>query len=214
VSDPIRILIADDHPTLRAGLRATLSTQDDMTIVAEAGNGADAVNRSAALRPDVVIMDLQMPEMDGVDAIRRIHESSPDAKVIVFTAFDTDDRIIGAVEAGARGYLLKGAPREDLFRAVRVAHEGGSLLHPAIASKLLQHVTAPRASHDGHALSPREREVLELLVSGLTNKEIAARLVVSERTVKFHVGSILAKLDVPNRAGAVRVALEQHLISH
>jgi DNA-binding NarL/FixJ family response regulator len=154
-----------------------------------------------------------MPELDGVGATRRIRERLPATSVIVFTAFDTDDRIIGAVEAGAQGYLLKGAPRDEIFRAIRVAREGGTLLQPAIASKLLRHVATPHRDHHGpDHLSERELEVLALLVDGLTNKEIALRLVVSERTVKFHVASILAKLGVPNRAAAVRVALEQRLL--
>jgi DNA-binding NarL/FixJ family response regulator len=213
VAAPIRVLIADDHPTLREGLRAILDTQPDMAVVGEAGTGADAVDRAAALRPDVVLMDLEMPGLDGVEATRRIRERVPAARVIVFTAFDTDDRIIGAIEAGAQGYLLKGAPREEIFRAIRVAQEGGSLLQPVVASKLLHHVTAPRPPHGGETLSAREREVLALLAQGLTNKEIAARLVVSERTVKFHVAAILAKLGVPNRAAATRVAVEQRLLA-
>ncbi len=212
MSAPIRVLIADDHPTLRDGLRAILDTQDDMQVVGEAANGMEAVERAAALRPDVVLMDLEMPALDGVEATRRIAEQLPATPVIVLTAFDTDDRIIGAVEAGARGYLLKGATRDEIFRAIRVAREGGTLLQPAIASKLLRHVNAPRAARGPDTLSEREREVLALLVEGLMNKEIARRLLVTERTVKFHVASILAKLDVPNRAAAVRVALEQRLV--
>ena len=207
----IRVLIADDHPTLREGLRAILDTQPDIEVVGEAATGQQAVDRAAVLQPDIVLMDLEMPELDGVEATRHIHERLPHPRVIVFTAFDTDDRILGAVQAGAQGYLLKGAPRDEIFRAIRVAREGGTLLQPAIASRLLRHVTAPHA--DGpEPLSEREREVLALLVEGLTNKEIAARLTVSERTAKFHVASILAKLRVPNRAAAVRVALEQRLV--
>ena len=212
MGDTIRVLIADDHPALREGLRAILDTQEDIEVVGEAASGREAVDRAAVLRPDVVLMDLEMPELDGVEAIRRLRERLPDARVIVFTAFDTDDRIIGAVEAGAQGYLLKGASRDEIFRAIRVARDGGTLLQPAIASKLLRHVTAPRPPRGADALSERELEVLGLLVDGLTNKEIAARLVVTERTVKFHVASILAKLGVPNRAAAVRVALEQRLV--
>ena len=213
MGDPIRVLIADDHPTLRAGLRAILDTQEDILVVGEAASGAETVDRAAVVRPDVVLMDLEMPEVDGVEATRRLRDRLPHARVIVFTAFDTDDRIVGAVAAGAQGYLLKGATRDEIFHAIRVAREGGSLLQPAVASKLLRHVTAPRDHTGPDILSERELEVLALLVDGLTNKEIAARLVVSERTVKFHVASILAKLGVPNRAAAVRVALEHHLVS-
>jgi DNA-binding NarL/FixJ family response regulator len=209
-----RILIVDDHPTLREGLRAILDTQEDFEVVGEAADGEAAVGRAEVLRPDVVLMDLEMPRLDGVEATRRIHERLPGTPVIVLTAFDTDDRIVGAVEAGAQGYLLKGATRDEIFRAIRVAREGGTLLQPAIASKLLRHVNAPaRRAQGSDTLSPREREVLALLVDGLQNKEIAARLVVSERTVKFHVASILSKLDVPNRAAAVRVAMEQRLVT-
>ena len=208
----IRVLIADDHPTLREGLRAILDTQDDLEVAAEAANGAEAVAKAEAFRPDVVLMDLEMPVLDGVEATRQLQERLPETPVIVLTAFDTDDRIVGAVEAGARGYLLKGATRDEIFRAIRVAREGGTLLQPAVASKLLRHVSAPRGRTGPETLSEREREVLALLVDGLMNKEIARRLAVSERTVKFHVGSILAKLGVPNRAAAVRVALEQKLV--
>lgn len=209
----IRVLIADDHPTLREGLRAILDTQPDIEVVGEAATGTQAIDRAAVLRPDIVLMDLEMPDLDGVEATRRIHERLPATRVIVFTAFDTDDRIIGAVRAGAQGYVLKGAPREEIFRAIRVAREGGTLLQPAVAAKLLRHVTAPGSANGPDALSEREKEVLALLVEGLTNKEIGARLSVSERTAKFHVASILAKLGVPNRAAAVRVALEQRLVS-
>jgi DNA-binding NarL/FixJ family response regulator len=167
------------------------------------------VDRTEALRPDIVLMDLEMPELDGVEAARRIADRRPDTRVIVFTAFDTDERVIGAVEAGAHGYLLKGAPRDEVFRAIREAHAGRTPLTPSVAARLVRHVRAPR---EQGSLSDRELEVLAGLVDGLTNKEIAARLVVSERTIKFHVASILSKLDVPNRAAAVRVALERHLV--
>jgi DNA-binding NarL/FixJ family response regulator len=216
----IRVLIVDDHPALRAGLRAILDTAPDLAVAGEAGDGAEAVDRARAFRPDVVLMDLEMPGHDGVAATRALRAEQPEARVIVFTAFDTDDRIVAAIEAGATGYLLKGAPREEIFRAVRVAATGGALLQPAVASKLLQHMTAVRPAAGD--LSEREREVLALLVEGLTNKEIAARLTVSrgagsgrrlsERTVKYHVASIMAKLEVSSRAAAVREALARRLV--
>ena len=212
MADRIRVLIADDHPALREGLRAMLDTQEDFEVVGEAATGAEAVDRAAVLRPNVVLMDLEMPELDGVEATRRINARLPDVRVIAFTAFDTDDRIIGAIEAGAHGYLLKGAPRDEVFRAIRDARDGRTPLAPAVASRLVRHVRSPHPAHGPDTLSEREREVLAGLVEGLTNKEIAARLVVSERTIKFHVASILAKLAVPNRAAAVRVALEQRLL--
>ena len=141
MTEPIRILVADDHPILRDGLIAILSTQPDFDIVGEAGDGVEAVQKVSELRPDVVLLDLEMPEMDGVEAIKRIRETSPEVPVIVFTAFDTDERILGAVRAGARGYLLKGAPRDQVFDAVRVVQQGGSLIQPIVASKLLQQIS-------------------------------------------------------------------------
>jgi len=212
VNEPIRVLLADDHPTLRAGLRAILETVEDVEVAGEAANGREAVDRAIARRPDVVLMDLEMPVLDGVEATRELHQRLPGTAVIVFTAFDTDERIVAAVEAGARGYLLKGATRDEIIRAIRVARDGATLLQPEIAAKLLRLMNQPRASHGPDALSEREREVLVLVVDGLTNKEIGTRLTVSERTAKFHVASILAKLGVASRAAAVRVALERRLV--
>ncbi len=211
--NPIRILVADDHPIVRDGLVAILSTQPDFEVVGEAGNGPEAIERATTLQPDVMLLDLEMPELDGVEVLRRLAQSNPEVRVIVFTAFDTDERILGAVQAGAQGYLLKGAPRKELFEAVRVVHAGGSLLQPVVASKLLRQV-----SHQSHAvptvdaLTPREVEVLRLLAQGLQNKEIAAQLVISERTVKFHVSSIMSKLGAGNRTEAVTLAAQQGLI--
>lgn len=212
MTDPIRILVADDHPVVRDGLVAILSTQPDFEVVGEAGTGPEAVERAVALQPDVMLLDLQMPEMDGVEVLRRLSQANPAVQVIVFTAFDTDERILGAVQAGARGYLLKGAPRKDLFDAVRVVRAGGSLLQPVVASKLLRQVSHQSQSHQIEALTPRELEVLRLLAQGLQNKEIAVELVISERTVKFHVSSIMGKLGAGNRTEAVSLAAQQGLI--
>lgn len=211
---PIRILVADDHPVVRDGLVAILSTQPDFKVVGEAGTGTEAVQKTltAATAPDVVLLDLQMPELDGVGVLKQLNAAKSPARVIVFTAFDTDERILDAVQAGAQGYLLKGAPREELFNAVRVVHAGGSLLQPIIASKLLRHVAHADEAVSSDALTSRELEVLKLMGSGLQNKEIAAALVISERTVKFHVSSILQKLDAGNRTEAVRNAVQQGLI--
>jgi DNA-binding NarL/FixJ family response regulator len=212
MSDPIHILVADDHPVVRDGLVAILGTQPDFQIVGEAGTGAEAVERARELRPDVMLLDLEMPELDGVEVLRRLSQSNPEIRVIVFTAFDTDERILGAVQAGAQGYLLKGAPRKELFDAVRVVHAGGSLLQPVVASKLLRQVSHPAQVNEAEALTLRELEVLRLVAQGLQNKEIAAALVISERTVKFHVSSIMGKLGAGNRTEAVRLAAQQGLI--
>jgi DNA-binding NarL/FixJ family response regulator len=212
---PIRLLVADDHPVVRDGLVAMLSTQPDLVVVGEAATGAEAVERAAALAPDVILLDLEMPGMDGVEALRQIRAARPDAPVIVFTAFDTDERIMSAVRAGAQGYLLKGAPRDELFKAIRVVSEGGSLLQPVVASKLLQHMSQQATERETSAdsLTEREMEVLKLLAQGKTNKEIAAALVISERTVKFHVGSILSKLGAGNRTEAVTIAAQRGLVN-
>ncbi len=213
MSGSIRIIVADDHPVVRDGLVAMLATQADFEVVGQAGDGQEAVQQYLAIRPDVTLLDLEMPVMDGVAALRQIRQHDSEARVIVFTAFDTDERILQAVQAGAAGYLLKGAPRADVFGAIRIVFEGGSLLQPVIASKLMRQVTrVSETSKISEELTARELEVLQLLAQGLQNKEIAAKLIISERTVKFHVSSILSKLDVGNRTEAVAVAVQKGLI--
>ena len=210
----IRLLLCDDHPVVRDGLAAILSTQPDFAIVGEASTGTEAVQRAIALNPDVILLDIEMPDLDGVEALRQIKAACPNARAIMFTAFDADERIVAAVQAGAQGYLLKGAPRDELFKAIRVVSEGGSLLQPVIASKLLRHVRARK--DDGPLIEPltgREKEVLQLLAQGKSNKEIATALVIAERTVKFHVSSILGKLSAGNRTEAVTIAARAGLVS-
>jgi len=215
IDESVCILIADDHPVVRDGLTAMLNTQPDFEVVAQAADGQETVDKVAFYEPDVLLLDLAMPLMDGVAVLKALQRTHPEVAVIVFTAYDTDERIIEAVRAGARGYLLKGAPREQLFEAIRSVYAGGSLLQPVIAHKLMQHVAQAshpdsRPSYD--ALTGREMEVLLEISQGKTNKEIAEALFISERTVKFHVSAILRKLDVTNRTEAVKTAVQRGLI--
>jgi DNA-binding NarL/FixJ family response regulator len=208
----IRILVVDDHPIVREGLAAVLEAQADMSVVGEAGDGAEAVRAYREHEPDVVLMDLAMPGTDGVDAIRGIRAHDRDAKVVVLTAYDTDERIFRAVQAGARGYLLKGAPREEIFRAVREVYNGGSLLEPTVAGKLLSRVGDILRGEGVEQLTPRELDILTLMARGLRNKEIASQLFITERTVKFHANAIYRKLDVSSRTEAVSKALKHGLV--
>jgi len=212
----VRIVLADDHPIVREGLRTVLETQTDFEVIAEAVNGEEAVQLVATLQPDILLLDLEMPLMDGVEAIRRMRATRTDAvlpRIIVFTAFDNDERIIHAIQAGANGYLLKGAPRDEIFNAIRVTLEGGSLLQPIVASKLLHHVEHHASQGASiELLTERELEVLRLLAQGMPNKEIAAQLTISERTAKFHVSSIMGKLGATNRTEAVSLAAQRGLI--
>lgn len=209
----IRILVVDDHPVVREGLVAILDAQDDMTVVGEAGEGEQAIAIYKAAKPDVVLMDLAMPGTDGVQAIEGMRAFDQDARVVVLTAYDTDERILRAVEAGARGYLLKGAPRDEIFRAVRVVNLGGSLLEPAVAGKLLNRVgDILRGEGIEEELTPREQDVLNLMARGYRNKEIAYELHITERTVKFHANAIYRKLDVGGRTEAVSKALQKGIV--
>lgn len=210
----IKILIADDHPVVREGLIAMLNRQEDFDVVGEAKNGAEAVSKTKDLSPDIVLMDLRMPELDGVEAINQIKAARPDTHVIILTTYSDDEYIFRGIEAGARAYLLKDAPREELFKAIRAVNRGESLIQPVVASKLLDRLTElSRRAPSGEELSGREMEVLRLIAKGAANKEIGAQLSISQSTVKTHVSSIFQKLDVNDRTGAVTEALKRGIIS-
>jgi DNA-binding NarL/FixJ family response regulator len=204
----IRLLVADDHPVVRDGLRAMLATQPDMELVGEAATGTQAVERARALHPDVVLMDMQMPDLDGPAAIAALREQAPEVRVLVLTTYGTDADITRAVDAGATGYLLKDAPREQLFGAIRAAARGESVLSPSVATRVLGRMRAPAEE----ALSPRELEILQAVARGLSNKGIGRQLYVSEATVKTHLLRIFGKLGVDDRTAAVTVALERGII--
>ncbi len=212
----IRILIVDDHEMVRNGLSTMLEREEDFAVIGEAQNGVEAVDKAKSLKPDVVLMDLRMPEMDGVEAMRRIRAEQEDAKFLVLTTFDTDEYIFDAIEAGAKGYLLKDTSREDLFRAVRTVNRGESLIEPAVVSRVLNRLTelSQRSAQgpDHLALSEREIEVLELMAKGAANKQIAGDLSITESTVKTHVANIFQKLDVSRRTEAVTKAMSQGII--
>ncbi|MEV4835854.1 response regulator transcription factor [Nonomuraea sp. NPDC049486] len=205
--DPIRLLIADDHPIVRDGIRGMFAGDPDFEVLAEAENGARAVELARALSPDVILMDLRMPGMDGVAAIKELTRLGIGARVLVLTTYDTDRDVLPAIEAGATGYLLKDTRRDDLIRAVRTAARGESVLSPSVATRLVGQVRTP-----ADPLSARELEVLDLIAQGTTNREVAARLFVSEATVKSHLLHIYAKLGVNDRAAAVAVAFRRGLI--
>jgi len=207
----IRVLIADDHLVVREGLRAILEAASDLVLVGEAADGAEAVQLAAELSPDVVLMDLRMPNVDGIEAIRQIKARCPDVEIVILTTYDDDEYIVRGLRAGARGYLLKDTGRQVLFEAIRAAARGESLLPSAVVEKVVARLAEPQPV-EAARLSGREREVLGLLAQGAANKEIAARLYITERTVKAHVASIFNKLGVSSRAEAVAVALRSGLL--
>ena len=208
---PIRVLLVDDHAVVRSGLSAFLQAFDDLELVGEAGSGEEAVAKCNVLHPDVVLMDLVMPGMDGAAATQAIRENWPDIQVIALTSFKETELIEGALDAGAIGYLLKNVAADELADAIRGAHAGRPTLAPEAAQALIQATT--KATEPGFDLTEREHEVLALMVEGLSNPEIADRLVVSRSTVKFHVSNILSKLSVESRTEAVAVALQQDLVT-
>jgi two-component system, NarL family, response regulator LiaR len=196
----IRVLVVDDHAVVRQGLRTFLELQGDIVVVGEAADGEQALSAVSALEPDVVLMDLVMPRLDGVGAMRELRERLPKTRVIVLTSFTDDEKLLPAVQAGAAGYLLKNAEPAELARAVRAAHAGEAVIDPQVAARLLTSIATPVQAHDD--LTPREREVLELIARGFSNKRIARELEIAEKTVKTHVGHVLAKLGVADRTQA------------
>jgi DNA-binding NarL/FixJ family response regulator len=206
---PIRLLIADDHPVVRDGLSGMFAADPDFEVAGEAADGSQALRLAEAVKPDVILMDLRMPGMDGVTAIGELARRGNPARVLVLTTYDTDSYVLPAIEAGATGYLLKDAPRDELLRAVRAAAAGQSVLAPSVANRLMCKVRAP----EPELLSQRELEVLELVAAGNTNREAAARLFISEATVKTHLLHIYAKLGVTDRAAAVAAAFHLGLLT-
>jgi DNA-binding NarL/FixJ family response regulator len=206
---PIRLLVVDDHPVVRDGLCGMFAPDPGFEVLGEAADGAEAVRLAQALKPDVILMDLRMPGMDGVAAITELARRGVAARVLVLTTYDTDSHVLPAIEAGATGYLLKDAPRAELLRAVRAAAHGEAVLSPSVAARLMSRVRAPAAE----PLSQRELEILELVAAGSTNREAAARLFISEATVKTHLLHIYAKLGVGDRAAAVAEAFHQGLLT-
>ncbi|HJZ46462.1 MAG TPA: response regulator transcription factor [Roseiflexaceae bacterium] len=207
---PIRVLVVDDHLVVRAGIRGLLTTELDIEVVGEAANGAEAVARAAELQPDVILMDLVMPQMDGIAAIERIIASQPTARILVLTSFDADDKVFPAIRAGALGYTLKDFGPAELVRAIQRVHRGDSSLHPTIARKVLHELAhPPQRSPTAEPLTKREVEVLRLVARGESNQAIAAELGIGERTVRVHVSNILSKLHLASRTQAALFALQE-----
>jgi len=212
---PVNVVVVDDHRVVRAGLVALLSRQREITIVGEAGNGAEAVRLARALKPDVVLMDIRMPEMNGVEATRQIRTESPTVEVLILTTYDDDELIWSGLEAGAKGYLLKDAPAEELISAIFQVAAGHSILPPNIAAKLVTRIRHGGGSPERPSanLTERELDILRLIAQGSPNKEIAATLHISENTVKTHISNVLHKMDAKDRTEAVAKALTQGLIT-
>ena len=209
----IRVMVVDDHAVVRGGLAAFLLAYDDLTLVGEASNGLEAVRYSGVYRPDVILMDLMMPEMDGATATRIIREQHPEIRVIALTSFKEDDMVQNVLHAGAIGYLLKNVAADELAAAIRAAYAGRPTLAPEAAQVLIHRATHPAQQALGHDLTERERDVLALMVRGKNNSEIADKLVVSRSTIKYHVSNILSKLQATSRTEAVAYALQQNLVA-
>jgi NarL family two-component system response regulator LiaR len=210
-SESIRIVLIDDHAVVRKGLRAFLDTYPEIEVVGEAGGGAEGVALVARVLPDVALMDLVMPEMDGIEATRQIKQVSPSTQVIVLTSYGEDERIFPAIKAGALSYLLKDVGPDDLVRAIKAARRGEATLHPSVAARLMQELSGARSS-PLDLLTEREREVLACIARGMSNAEIAEHLIIGERTVKTHVSNILSKLHLQDRTQAALLALRERLV--
>jgi NarL family two-component system response regulator LiaR len=210
----IKVMIVDDHGIVRQGLRTYLDLLEDITIVAEAENGLDALEKVKQFNPDIVLMDLVMPEMDGIEATQKISGSYPDVKVIVLTSFTEDEKVFSAIKAGAVGYLLKDISPPDLAKAIQAVHKGETHLHPDITRKLMNQFVSPKSESETTPddLTPREMEVLQLVAHGLSNKELAKKLTISAKTVKTHLSSIFSKLHVSDRTQAAIYALKHNLV--
>ena len=211
---PIRVLIVDDHGIVRKGTRALLDRIPDFTVVGEAGNGKEAVAQAKELQPDVILMDLMMPEMDGIEAIGLITATQPNSRILALTSFAADDKVFPAIKAGALGYMLKDADPEDLIQAIRQVHRDEPSLHPSIARKVLQELGRPQTtlpSPGPDPLTERELEVLQLVAKGLSNQQMAEQLTVAEVTIRTHVSNILSKLHLANRVQATLYALREGL---
>jgi NarL family two-component system response regulator LiaR len=210
----IRLLITDDHSIVRKGIKALLATEKDMEVIGEAENGAEAVAQAAALKPDVILMDLVMPEMDGIEATRRITAEQPGTRILVLTSFAADDKVFPAVKAGALGYLLKDSTPDQLLESIRQVYRGEPSLEPSIARKVLQELSRPgQGKQTTEPLTERELDVLRLIAQGMSNREIAAKIFVAEWTVRSHVSNILGKLHLASRTQAALYALRSGLAS-
>lgn len=207
----ITVILVDDHPVVREGLSLIIDAQPDMKVVGEASSGEEAVALASMLHPRIVLLDLKMPGMGGVAAIRKIRQGCPDSCVVVFTTYGAEEDVVAAIEAGAHGYLLKGSASNEILQAVRAAARGDAPIDPTAAKILMGRVSRPQTA-GAVALSERELEVLELMAKGARNKEIAGELFITEKTVKAHVGSILSKLNVPDRTAAVTTAIKRGII--
>lgn len=212
---PIQVLLVDDHAVLRDGLSNIISLEQDMEVVGQANSGAQALDMLEELDPHVILMDINMPGMSGVEAIRRIRANNQKVAVLVLTMFDRDEYLYESIRAGATGYLLKDAPSSDVIEAIRSAAKGESILHPVMARKLLDNISGEKKTDRGSGddtLTPRELDVLQLMVKGLSNKEIAEQLFISDKTVKIHVSNILKKLRVKSRSQAIIYAIQHELV--